>query len=596
MQAATLTAGRPALRARTNVRARVLAATPLAASTVVGAVLRLWAFDRVSPNPFYDTAVRSMSLSWHNFFFGAFEPGGQVSIDKAPADLWLQVGSVKLFGFSPTATRLPEVVAGILAIVLLYDLVRRLFGRRAGLFAAAALAVLPAAILTAHSDTMDSVMMLLNVLAAWLVVVGARSRKVWPVVAAGAVMGLAFNVKLFEALIVMPALVALAVLALDLPRRRRLLAFGGSLVAFVGVSLGWIVVASLTPLSGRPWPIGSTDGSIWDVVFGYNGLDRLRGSASQAALALDPPGALRFFNGSGHAYATTVGTMLLAALLLGAVATALALGRRRRSGGTDRLALAGAVFLGTWLILGVGLLSGMQRMQPRYLEAVTPAIAAVLGVGLARSVAAARAGQPLARAALVAAVAAAAGGGVLLTRPPVIVVIVAAGAAIGCGFLAARRAWRRPTAALAVLGLVAVLALPAWGAVTVAGQHRSNAGLRVRTTPAPLAALSRFLIAHQGHGRYEVASLTVARSIPLILRDVRPVLMLTSLNALPILDAHRLAELVAAGQVRYALLGGATCRAKSCPPAVLWAKQHSRDVSAAAGQPPGTLYRLTART
>ena len=37
-----------------------------------------------------------MGVSWHNFFFGAYEPGGSVSIDKPPVDLWLQVASVKL--------------------------------------------------------------------------------------------------------------------------------------------------------------------------------------------------------------------------------------------------------------------------------------------------------------------------------------------------------------------------------------------------------------------------------------------------------------------------------------------------------------------
>src|SRR3954463_6106932 len=148
MEAGTLAGRRAARRSDIAVRAVVVSAAPLAAITLVGAVLRLWAFDRVPSNPFYDAAVRSMGLSWHNFFFGAYEPGAQVSVDKAPADLWLQVASVKLFGFTPTALRLPEVVAGILAIVLLYDVVRRVFGRPAGLGAAAALAVLPAAVLT----------------------------------------------------------------------------------------------------------------------------------------------------------------------------------------------------------------------------------------------------------------------------------------------------------------------------------------------------------------------------------------------------------------------------------------------------------------
>jgi 4-amino-4-deoxy-L-arabinose transferase-like glycosyltransferase len=591
MEAGTLS-GRTAPRAHPGVRAAVLAAAPLLAITIVGALLRLWAFGKVPPNPYYDAAARSMSLSWHNFFFGAFEPGAQVSIDKAPADLWLQVASVKLFGFTSVATRLPEVTAGILAIPLLYDVVRRLFGRRAGLGAAAALAVLPMAILTAHSDTMDSMMMLLDVLAAWLVVVGAQSRKAWPVVAAGAVLGVAFNVKLFEALIFVPALALLMLMAVDLPLRRKVLAVGGSLAAFVAVSLSWIVTASLTPLGGRPWPIGSTDGSIWSVIFGFNGIDRLRTPATPAALALDPPGPLRFFHASGQAYASKVGTMLLAALVLGAAATALALAHRRRGGGIDRLQLAGAVFLGTWLIVGVGLLSQMQRLQPRYLEAATPVIAAVVGVGLARLVEEARARHAVGAAAFVVTVAAVAVGGTLLAHPPTWAAVVALGAVGGCGAVALVRAWPQRTAALAVLGLVAVLAVPASAAVTVAREHRSAAGVPLRTDPARLAALSSFLIAHQGHARYEVASPTVVRAAPLIIRDARPVLMLTSLYGRPVISAASLQRLVAAGQVRYAL-GRAPCPANLCAPAVRWERAHTRDVSAAAGQPRGTVYRLT---
>ena len=42
--------------------------------TLGAAVLRLLHIGQVPPDPFYDAAVRSMGLSWHNFFFGAFEP------------------------------------------------------------------------------------------------------------------------------------------------------------------------------------------------------------------------------------------------------------------------------------------------------------------------------------------------------------------------------------------------------------------------------------------------------------------------------------------------------------------------------------------
>jgi 4-amino-4-deoxy-L-arabinose transferase-like glycosyltransferase len=580
-----------------RVAAAAPAVLPVVAITVVGAVLRAWAFGRVGGNPFYDAAVRSMGLSWHNFFFGAFEPGGRVAIDKGPADLWIQVLSVKLLGFTGTAVRVPEVIAGTLAIPLLYDLVRRLFDRTAGLGAAATLALLPTAILTAHSDTMDSVMMALDLLAAWLVVVGAQRRSAGMVVAAGAVVGLAFNTKLFEALIVVPALAVLMVMLVDGAPRRRAAVLGGTALAAVGVSLAWIVAASLTPLTGRPWPIGSTDGSIWSAVFGYNGVDRLSAPASAAALRLDPPGPLRLLQAGGHGYAGTIGTMLLAAIVVGVLALAVAVVTiRRRPPGTawPRPALAGAAFFAVWLVLGVALVSHMQRLQPRYLEAVTPAIAGAVGIGVAAL--AHSPGRGARSALVVAAAALLAAGAVLVTAPTWAIVAGLAGVAGGVVL----RPWDgrqpTPTAAVAACALVAILAVPAAGGVAVARAHRSDAGLPSRLPPATIARLSRFLATHDAGAPYELATPTPFRAAPIVVSDARPVLILTNVDGRPLTTAHRLAGLVTRGRVRYALLGRSACATAPpgrCAPAVLWALHHAHDVSAAAGVPPGTVAALT---
>jgi 4-amino-4-deoxy-L-arabinose transferase-like glycosyltransferase len=197
-------------------------------------------------------------------------------------------------------------------------------------------------------------------------------------------------------------------------------------------------------------------------------------------------------------------------------------------------------FLGVWMVVGVGVLSHMSRLQPRYLDAVTPAIAAVIGVAIARLAA-----------------------------------------------LAPRR-----NGALVALALVAVLAVPAASAVTVAGQHRSNAGLPV---PAPAPGLSAFLLSHQNGARYEVASPAVARASTLIIRDGQPVLMLTSLYGQPLLTPARLQHLVATGQVRYLLGRGGCGKTGACPPVLRWAHRHAHDVSRAAGLAPGTISRLSVR-
>ena len=186
----------------------------LALITLGAAVLRLIHIAQVPPDPFYDAAVRSMGLSWHNFFFGAFEPGGSVSIDKPPVDLWLQVASVKLVGFSNTSLKLPEALAGTLAVPLLFLAVRRMWSTRAGLAAAVAQAVLPIEVITSRSDTMDGVMMALIVLALYLIVrANERGSSAW-LLAGAAALGIAFDVKLLESLVALPGLAVLAYLGM----------------------------------------------------------------------------------------------------------------------------------------------------------------------------------------------------------------------------------------------------------------------------------------------------------------------------------------------------------------------------------------------
>src|SRR5271168_1157217 len=194
---------------RVKGRARAAEWAIVAAITLGAAALRLAHIGLVPPDPFYDAAVRSMELSWHNFFFGAFEPGGSVSIDKPPIDLWLQVASVKLLGFSSTTLKLPEVFGGTVAVPLLFAAVRRMWNTRAGLAAAVAQAVLPIEVITSRSDTMDGVMMALIVLALYLIVRASESGSSTWLLAGAAALGVAFDVKLLESLVALPGLAVL---------------------------------------------------------------------------------------------------------------------------------------------------------------------------------------------------------------------------------------------------------------------------------------------------------------------------------------------------------------------------------------------------
>ena len=492
-----------------------------------------------------------MGTSWHAFLTGAFEPGARVAIDKPPVDLWLQVASTRVFGFTTTALILPAAIAGTLTVLALYDLGRVLFGPRAGLAAAAAFAVLPIAVITARSDTMDSVMAALVTVAAALTARAARSGRIWLLVAAGAVLGLAFEVKLFEALVAAPALVALWWWAADGTRRRRVGGLVGAGAAFTVLALAWLCAVSLVPAGSRPYALGSTNGSAWNAVFVYDGIDRLgagpgagagRAGAdpptrAEAAAAPAPPGAFRLL--SPHAsLQSRIGLAIAAAVV--ALAAGLAFGGRARLSGMGR---AGLAALAVWLACGAVLASAMHGLHPRYLESFTPAVAACLGAGAAL-VARGRARVP---------------------------VSVAFAVLLTAGLLVSARA---------------------------VSAHVTDSGRPGFISPARVAALSAFLRAHDAGTTDEVASVAPSKAAQLVARDGRPVLVLASVDGRPLVTPRALAADVAAGRVRFALLGDRCVRpgTAACTQAARWVRAHGVDVSAAAGQPrPGLVYRLGPR-
>ena len=102
-----------------------------------------WGMADASVETFYGAAARSMSQSWHDFIFGSFDPAGTITVDKLPGALWVQALSLRAFGFHIWALVLPQVVEGVLTVLVLYHAVRLLAGPVAGLVAAVALAATP---------------------------------------------------------------------------------------------------------------------------------------------------------------------------------------------------------------------------------------------------------------------------------------------------------------------------------------------------------------------------------------------------------------------------------------------------------------------
>ena len=80
-------------------------------------------------NAYYTAAVKSMLQSWSNFFFVAAEPGGSVTVDKPPLGLWIEAAFAYFLGVSGFSVSLPNILAGVFGIPILYHLVKKYMPR-----------------------------------------------------------------------------------------------------------------------------------------------------------------------------------------------------------------------------------------------------------------------------------------------------------------------------------------------------------------------------------------------------------------------------------------------------------------------------------
>lgn len=271
----------PAVSASTPVRRVRWTWMALAAVIVLAAVLRFSNLEAVGQaNTYYTAAVEAMLQSPSNFFFGAAEPGGSVTVDKPPVGLWFQALSAALFGVNGPAVVLPQVIAGVLGALVLYALVRRHFGEAAGLIAALALAVSPVAIATDRNNTMDSTLVLTLLLSAWAFVRATDSGRLRWLILAGLLAGVAFNIKMLQAYLPIPAFFALYVFGARAGWRRRIGQLFTAGVVMLAVSLSWAVVTQLTPVAMRPYIGSSQTNNVFELIVGYNGVERLLGAGS----------------------------------------------------------------------------------------------------------------------------------------------------------------------------------------------------------------------------------------------------------------------------------------------------------------------------
>ena len=459
-------------------RRRVRPLWPEIAVVAVALALNLWNLGANGyANTYYAAAVRSMTQSWHNFLYGAVDPGGWITTDKPPFALWVQALSARVFGFSSWSLLVPEALAGTAAVVLVMWMVRRTWGRAPGLVAGLALAATPVAVAVSRSNNPDCMLMLLVTAAAAALLYAVESGRLPWLLAASGLLAAAFLTKLLAALIVLPALWLTYLVFTRRPWRVRVLHLVAATGLLAALCAGWVLAVDRTPLSSRPWIGSSTDGTAADLVLGYNGIGRITGAEQGFGGGSFPRGGGFGFGGGidqfggapgiGRLFNAGMGdqVMWLAPVAAATAVAGLWVAWRRR--GRDPGQAAIVVLLSTWAVTTFTVFSYAQGIfHNYYVSLLAPAVAGLAGIGVAMV---RRAGP---------------GGRVVAAAVLVLTALVQ--------FVLLRRVdayhWLRPTVTILLLAAAAGLVWTAWSRAADACSPRVLTGLLVTGVVALIAA------------------------------------------------------------------------------------------------------------
>lgn len=244
-------------------------------------------------NSYYAAAVKSMTMSFKNFFFVSFDPAGFVSIDKPPLGFWIQAIFAKIFGFSGVSIILPQALAGVISVILIYVIVKRAFGCMAGLISALCLAVTPVFVAASRNNTIDNMLVMVLLFACLALSIAAEKGKFKYLIISMVLVGVGFNVKMLQAYMVVPALYITYLLATNVSVKKRVVHLVVSTFVLVAVSLSWALAVDSISAANRPYVDSSTNNTVMELIVGHNGTERLSLSSSSKGMGGGAPGGNR---------------------------------------------------------------------------------------------------------------------------------------------------------------------------------------------------------------------------------------------------------------------------------------------------------------
>ncbi|WP_217566617.1 glycosyltransferase family 39 protein [Streptomyces sp. GbtcB7] len=352
----------------------------LIAIMALATVLYSWNLSGSGLNSFYSSAIYSGTQSWKAWFFGSLDAGNFLTVDKPPLALMVMGLSCRIFGFGTWQMMLPMIVAALGTIWILHSSVKRVFGHAAAAIAALVLALTPITVAINRDNNPDTLLLLLMVSGAALGLRATRDGRLLPLLGSAVCFGLAFNTKMLQGYIALPAVFAVYLYASHLGWAKRIRNLLLAAVALAVSSFWWATAVSLVPADDRPYIGGSTDGTAWNLIFGYNGLGRVLGGEGNGGGGGGGGG----FSGSaglGRLFNDILGGQISWLIPFAGIALAGGLvlcGRAPRIDPTR----AALVLWGGWLLLHyLTFATAEGTMHPYYTTAVAPGIAALCGGG-----------------------------------------------------------------------------------------------------------------------------------------------------------------------------------------------------------------------
>ncbi|GGU74058.1 hypothetical protein GCM10010260_02350 [Streptomyces filipinensis] len=352
----------------------------LLAVLLLAAGLYSWNLSGSSLNTFYSGAVWAGTQSWKAWFFGSLDPGNFLTVDKPPLALMLMGLSCRLFGFGTWQMMAPMVVVALATIWILHTSVKRVWGHVAAAVAALVLSLTPVTVAINRDNNPDTLLVFLMVSGAALALRATRDDRLLPLLGSAACFGLAFNTKLLAGYIALPAVFAVHLYASRAAWPKRIAHLLRAAVVLAVSSFWWALAVSLVPASDRPYIGGSTDGTAWDLIMGYDGLGRVFGGEGNGG---GGGGGASFSgtSGLGRMFNDVLGGQISWLLPFSAIALTGGLVLCGRAPRTDlkRMAL---VLWGGWTVLHYVIFATAQgTMHPYYTTALAPGIAALCGGG-----------------------------------------------------------------------------------------------------------------------------------------------------------------------------------------------------------------------